>query len=142
MASQQGDLALLDSPVAQTLLQSANPARVAYVWTDGTPRVVPIWFHWTGEEVVLGTPSTAPKVKALRQNPKVALTIDSNAPPQGAADPRHSLCGVGGRHGARICPGRTPLYGRRGRSGLGRAGRRHVCPDGAHRHPPGMGGHD
>lgn len=82
MASQQGDLALLDSPVAQTLLQSANPARVAYVWTDGTPRVVPIWFHWTGEEVVLGTPSTAPKVKALRQNPKVALTIDSNDPPK------------------------------------------------------------
>ena len=48
MAGHQGDLALLDDPVAQTLLQSTIPARLAYSWTDGTPRVVPIWFHWTG----------------------------------------------------------------------------------------------
>ena len=77
MASQQGDLSLLDSPIAQALLHSTNPARLAYVWPGGTPRVVPIWFHWTGKEVVLGTPSAAPKIKALRRNPKVALTIDS-----------------------------------------------------------------
>lgn len=81
MASRQGDLSLLDTPVAQTLLYSTNPARLAYIWPDGTPRVVPIWFHWTGREVVLGTPPKAPKMKALRLNPKVALTIDSNDSP-------------------------------------------------------------
>jgi hypothetical protein len=70
--------ASLDDPVAQNLLQSTNPARLAYVWTDGTPRVVPIWFHWTGTEIVLGTPVDAPKVQALRLNPSVAITIDSN----------------------------------------------------------------
>jgi len=47
MATQQGDLALLDDPVAQELLRSTNLAKLAYVWTDGTPRVVPIWFEWT-----------------------------------------------------------------------------------------------
>ena len=74
----QGSLELLQHPASQELLQSTIPARLAYVWTDGTPRVVPIWFHWNGREFVLGTPSKAPKLKALAQNSKVALTIDDN----------------------------------------------------------------
>ena len=78
MSSKQGDPALLRHPVAQALLRAPIPARFAYTWTDGTPRVVPIWFHWTGEEIVLGTPASAPKVKALRQHSKVALTIDED----------------------------------------------------------------
>jgi hypothetical protein len=51
---------------------------LAYVWMDGSPRVVPIWFHWNGREFVMGSPSKAPKLKALAKNPKVALTIDDN----------------------------------------------------------------
>ena len=72
----QGDLSLLQHPVAQDLLASKIPARLAYIWTDGTPRVVPIWFHWDGRELVMGTPPKAPKLKALSSNPKVSLTID------------------------------------------------------------------
>ena len=82
MATQQGDLALLDDPVAQELLRSTNLAKLAYIWTDGTPRVVPIWFEWTGQDIVLGTPPTAPKLKALRANPHVSLTIEDNAKDQ------------------------------------------------------------
>ena len=81
MPCTQGDLALLDHPASQELLQSKIPARLAYVWTDGTPRVVPIWFHWNGNEFVMGTPPKAPKLKALAKNPKVALTIDDNTFP-------------------------------------------------------------
>lgn len=81
MPTKQGDVSLLDNPTAQELLQSTNPARLAYNWTDGTPRVIPIWFHWNGKEIVLGTPPGAPKLKALAQNPKVALTIDGNTYP-------------------------------------------------------------
>jgi nitroimidazol reductase NimA-like FMN-containing flavoprotein (pyridoxamine 5'-phosphate oxidase superfamily) len=47
--AQQGSLELLSDPVAQELLSSVNPARLAYTWTDGSPRVVPMWFHWTGD---------------------------------------------------------------------------------------------
>ena len=36
MAGHQGDLALLNDPVAQALLQSTIQARLAYSWTDGT----------------------------------------------------------------------------------------------------------
>jgi hypothetical protein len=68
MATQQGDLALLDDPVAQELLHSTNLARLAYTWRDGTPRVIPIWFHWDGETIVLGSPPNAPKVDVLPTN--------------------------------------------------------------------------
>jgi len=79
MPAKQGDLALLNDALATELLQSRNAARLAYNWLDGTPRVVPIWFHWTGEEFVLASPERAPKLKALRSNPRVALTIDDDA---------------------------------------------------------------
>jgi hypothetical protein len=78
MPSKQGDLSLLDHPIAQELLHSTIPARLAYTWKDGTPRVVPIWFHWNGEEVVFGTPAKAPKMMVLAEHPQVALTIDTN----------------------------------------------------------------
>ena len=81
MTTKQGGLALLNDPVAQELLRSTAPARLGYVWRDGTPRVVPIWFHWNGKEIVLGTPLKAPKVQALSTNSKVALSIDSNTWP-------------------------------------------------------------
>jgi hypothetical protein len=81
MPVKQGDLALLQYPVSQELLHSKIPARLAYVWMDGTPRVVPIWFHWNGREIVMGTPPRAPKLKALAKNPKVSLTIDDNTFP-------------------------------------------------------------
>ena len=81
MPVQQGSLELLQHPASKELLRSTIPARLAYVWTDGTPRVVPIWFHWNGREIVLASPSKAPKLKALAKNPKVALTIDDNVFP-------------------------------------------------------------
>jgi hypothetical protein len=75
---QQGSLELLHDPVAEELLGSAIPARLAYTWMDGTPRVVPVWFHWTGEQLVIGSPARAPKLKALAVDPHVALTIDEH----------------------------------------------------------------
>jgi Pyridoxamine 5'-phosphate oxidase len=70
--------ALLADPVAQQLLQAPIPARLAYTWTDSTPRVVPIWFHWDGHEIVMETPPRAPKLRALKDGDRVAVTIDSN----------------------------------------------------------------
>jgi hypothetical protein len=48
---------------------------------DGTPRVVPIWFHGNRKEIVMASPPKAPKLKALAKNPKVAITIDNNTFP-------------------------------------------------------------
>jgi len=81
MAVKQGDLELLQHPASKELLESKIPARLAYIWTDGTPRVIPIWFYWNGRELVMATPPKAPKLKALAKNPKVSLTIDDNTFP-------------------------------------------------------------
>src|SRR5690242_1429165 len=75
----QGDLELLRDPVAQELLSSRELARLAYNWLDGTPRVVPIWFHWTGDVLTFGTPPRAPKLRALEHDPRVAVTVDAAA---------------------------------------------------------------
>ncbi|HLW84487.1 MAG TPA: pyridoxamine 5'-phosphate oxidase family protein [Candidatus Sulfotelmatobacter sp.] len=77
----QGDLNLLQHPASQELLHSKIPARLAYIGTDGSPRVIPIWFHWNGRDIVMATPPKAPKLKALKKNPKVSLTIDDNTFP-------------------------------------------------------------
>jgi hypothetical protein len=68
-------------PLAQELMQSSIPARLAYVGPDGFPRAIPIGFHWNGAEFVLCTVPHAPKVSALKANPKVALTVDTNTFP-------------------------------------------------------------
>jgi Pyridoxamine 5'-phosphate oxidase len=72
--------AAMEDPVAQRLLDSANPARLAYVARDGTPRVVPVGFLWDGVSFVVGTAPRAAKVSALQANPAVALTIDTSPP--------------------------------------------------------------
>ena len=69
---------------AQELLTSAQLTRLAYLGPDGTPRVIPIGFFWTGDQVVICTATTAPKVTALSARPDVALTIDVDAAPDRA----------------------------------------------------------
>ena len=83
MALAQGDLGLLESDIAKRLLSSTVPARLAYTATDGTPRVLPIWFHWTGDELVMCTFVPSPKIAALRESPAVAIMIDTDEfPPE------------------------------------------------------------
>lgn len=81
MGARAGDLDLLDHPVARHLLTGTAPVLLAYSWLDGTPRSVPMWFHWDGTAIVLGTPERAPKIAALRLHPRVALTIDERVWP-------------------------------------------------------------
>jgi hypothetical protein len=79
----QGAVRLLDSDVARRLLASTELARLAYVAADGTPRVLPMLFHWTGGEVVMSTFAGARKIAALRARPDLAITIDTaSAPPE------------------------------------------------------------
>jgi general stress protein 26 len=77
----QGDPGLLETEVARRLLASTELARLAYVAADGTPRVMPMMFHWTGEEVIMWTYHGAHKIPSLRARPAVALTIDANGYP-------------------------------------------------------------
>ncbi len=82
----QGSLELLKTDVAQRLLHSAELAQVAYVAPDGTPRLYPTWFEWTGDELVTAAFVRSPtgrcvgRLRALQANPAVAVTIDTTDP--------------------------------------------------------------
>jgi pimeloyl-ACP methyl ester carboxylesterase len=77
----QGDVGLLQTRTAQDLLASTELARVAYVAKDGSPRVFPMLFHWTGDELVLCTFAGARKINAIRARPDIAVTIDAATTP-------------------------------------------------------------
>jgi hypothetical protein len=71
---------VLKRPISQDLL-TRDLTRLAYVAKDGTPRCVPIGFTWNGSAIVMCTAKNAAKVLALRHNPAVALTIDTEQHP-------------------------------------------------------------
>jgi hypothetical protein len=71
---------VLNRPISRELL-ARDITRLAYLAKDGTPRNVPIGFTWNGSEIVMCTPPNAPKLPALRANPAVALTIDTEVHP-------------------------------------------------------------
>ncbi|MBJ8343853.1 pyridoxamine 5'-phosphate oxidase family protein [Antrihabitans sp. YC2-6] len=71
---------VLNRPLSREML-ARDLARLAYVAKDGTPRSVPIAFTWNGSQIVLCTSKNAPKLHALRANPMVALTIDTEVHP-------------------------------------------------------------
>jgi hypothetical protein len=94
---------ILSGPLAQQLIGSNIPARLAYTGRDGAPRVIPIAFHWDGARFVVCTPPIAAKVRALEADPRVALTIDTNTfPPQ--------VLLVRGAAGIEIVDGVPPEY--------------------------------
>jgi hypothetical protein len=71
---------VLNRPISRELL-ARDLTRLAYVARDGTPRNVPIAFTWNGSQIVMCTAKNAPKLAALRTNPAVALTIDTEVHP-------------------------------------------------------------
>jgi nitroimidazol reductase NimA-like FMN-containing flavoprotein (pyridoxamine 5'-phosphate oxidase superfamily) len=71
----------LSTAGAQELLASTSAAHLAYIGKDGTPRVVLVGFFWTGDQFVISTAATAPKVTALSAHPDVALAIDAGDTP-------------------------------------------------------------
>ena len=71
---------ILNRPYSRELL-ARDIARLAFVALDGTPRSIPIGFHWNGAEIVMCTSTNARKLEMLRHNPAVALTIDTESHP-------------------------------------------------------------
>jgi hypothetical protein len=71
---------VLNRPLSREMLKR-DLTRLAYIALDGTPRSIPIGFTWNGAEIVMCTPTNAPKLPALRANPVVALTIDTEVHP-------------------------------------------------------------
>lgn len=72
--------AVLSDSVTAELIEKSPLLRVAYTGTDGAPRVVPLAYVVRGGRFVFCTVSASAKVDALRQDARVALTIDVASP--------------------------------------------------------------
>lgn len=81
MRLRQGDPRLLETDRASSLLNGREPARVAYVAADGTPRIYPTYFVWAAGQLVMGTYAGGLKIAALRARPAVAISIDTLGDP-------------------------------------------------------------
>lgn len=69
------------SPNVALLLGSRIPARLAWSGNGGLPRVVPIWFHWAGERLVMATFAGSRKLAEIVDGSVVAVTIDTDTFP-------------------------------------------------------------
>lgn len=49
---------------------------LASVRPDGRPHLVPVWFLWEGETILLFSKPENQKVRNLRQNPAVSVSLD------------------------------------------------------------------
>ena len=67
-------------PSATSALELDPVAWLSSVRHDGTPHVVPVWFHWDGERVVAFSKPHARKVQNLRRQPRVMLAVGTPGP--------------------------------------------------------------
>ncbi len=65
-----GDRCLSDDPVIW----------LSSVQRDGRPHVVPVWFHWDGEQIVAFSKPNARKIQNLRDQPRVMLAVGTPGP--------------------------------------------------------------
>src|ERR1700755_194687 len=102
----RGDIeAELSMTGAQDLLTSTSAAHLAYIGRDGTPRVIPVGFFWTGDQVVISTATSSPKVTVLSPRPEVALSIESGDTPGQAR-----ALSIRGQASVEIVDGVVPEY--------------------------------
>jgi hypothetical protein len=62
-------------PRARELLGRAILGQLGFLGLDGYPKVLPVWFQHVDREILVATPSNAYKCRALRAEPRAALTV-------------------------------------------------------------------
>jgi Pyridoxamine 5'-phosphate oxidase. len=63
------------------LLLDRNFGVIATVKEDGFPHVTPVWVDTDGKYVLINTTENRKKIKIIRKNPKVGLTVIDNSDP-------------------------------------------------------------
>ena len=69
-------MAKMTGPELDAFLRETRIAKLATLNADGSPTVVPVWFEWDGATATVFTEGTSPKVKRIRRDPRVALSVE------------------------------------------------------------------
>lgn len=62
-------------PELDEFLRHPNPAVVASLRPDGSPHTVATWYLWDGERVLLNMDESRLRLRFLRRDPRLALTV-------------------------------------------------------------------
>jgi PPOX class probable F420-dependent enzyme len=62
------------------LAEGTRTGKLATVREDGAPHVAPIWFVLDGDDLLFTTGANSVKGRAIRRDPRVALTVDREEP--------------------------------------------------------------
>jgi PPOX class probable F420-dependent enzyme len=62
-------------PEVDEFLRRPNPAVVASLRPDGSPHTVATWYLWDGERVLLNMDESRLRLRFMRRDPRVALTM-------------------------------------------------------------------
>ena len=74
-------MAVLDWEVAEPVCHAPHIGHVATSRADGAPHVVPIWLDAAGDELLLNTTEGSAKLRHLRRDPRVAVSIHASSEP-------------------------------------------------------------
>jgi PPOX class probable F420-dependent enzyme len=66
-------------PEADALLRRANPAVIATLRPDGSPHTAVTWYDWDGVHVLVNMDSTRLRLKNMRRDPRVSLSVMDGA---------------------------------------------------------------
>ena len=72
---------VMELPIARQLLRDEPVLHLSYTAPDGAPRVIPIGYVWEDGAFRMWTVPGSDKVRALRADDRVAITIDILGPP-------------------------------------------------------------
>ena len=62
-------------PDVDELLRRPNPAVIATLMKDGSPHTAATWYDWDGRQVLVNMGATRLRLKNMRGNPHVSLTV-------------------------------------------------------------------
>jgi PPOX class probable F420-dependent enzyme len=74
-----------------TFLHGTRIAKLATLNAGGSPTIVPVWFDWDGTTATVFTSRSSPKVKRIRADARVALSVEE---PVGVAEAWVTIEGV------------------------------------------------
>ena len=86
----------------ETFLAGDHIAVLSYLRADGRPNQAPIWYAYRDGVIWFSVESDSPKVRALRKDPRVCVTIQDERPPYRAVIVEGALEFV--EHGAAGAP--------------------------------------
>jgi len=62
-------------PKVHALLSRPNFAHLATLMPDGSPNVTPVWIGVQGDRILIGSGESSLKVRNLRRDPRLALSV-------------------------------------------------------------------